>query len=73
MVTGTPKTTPLAEHKPGSVFTVTFPGAVIDGFSLSSTVTNCKAVDTFPDVSDTVHVTVVTPVGKTPGASFVNE
>ena len=31
-VTGAPNTTPLAVHKPGSVFTVTSAGQVIVGF-----------------------------------------
>jgi len=38
---------------------------------LSSTVTTCVAVDTLPDPSTTVHVTVVAPIGKDAGASLV--
>ena len=38
-VTGTPNTTPLAVHSPASVFTATFAGQVIVGFSISVTVT----------------------------------
>jgi hypothetical protein len=58
-------------HKPASVFIVTLAGHVIVGFSLSTTVTNCVQVTKFPAPSVDVHVTVVFPIGKLAGASFV--
>ena len=36
-------------------------------------VTNCVPVTTFPELSVTVQVTVVVPIGKDAGALFVTE
>ena len=43
------------------------------GFSSSITVTVCVAVAILPAESSTVHVTVVTPIWKVSGASFVTD
>ena len=43
------------------------------GFSSSTTVTVCVAVAILPEESSTVQVTVVTPIWKVSGASFVTE
>ena len=72
-VTGVPKATPEAVHKPKSAETVTFTGHTIVGSSLSVTVTVCVHVAAFPEPSTAVHVTVVTPSGNTAGALFVTE
>jgi hypothetical protein len=51
-VTGMPRLTPVAEHDPGSVFTVTTPGAVIEGVSVSLTViVNVQMALSLPDSS----------------------
>ena len=68
--TGVPNTTLNAAHALFA-FTVTFAGAVIVGFVLSTTVTTCVAVAVKPDASVTVQVTVVFPSGKATGALFV--
>ena len=47
-VTGVPRETPLAEHFPVSLFTVTAGGHAIVGFSVSFTVTCCGQVAVFP-------------------------
>ena len=39
---------------------------------VSTTLTNCSAFVVFPDVSVTVHVTIVSPSGKNSGALFDN-
>ena len=72
-VAGEPKTTPDARHDPKSAATVTLVGQTIVGSSVSVTVTVCVHVETFPDPSTTVHVTVVFPKGYVPGALFVTE
>ena len=46
---------------------------VISGGIESSTVTLWEDVPTFPDESETVHVTVVSPIGKNSGASLDND
>ena len=47
-------------------------GCTSIGEIVSTTLTNCSALVVFPDVSVTVHVTVVSPSGKNSGASLVN-
>merc|ERR1711965_59985 len=66
-----PSVTLVASQVPASTLTVTAAGAVMVGSILSTTVTVCVAV--FPDPSVTVHITVVFPSGKVPGALFVGE
>jgi len=66
---GVPRFIPVAKH-PEFVTARTVSGAVIIGFILSNTVTYCTALDEFPLLSVTVHVTVVLPKGKALGASF---
>ena len=66
-VVGAVKLTPLAVQLPASVFTVYWPGAVIVGFILSVTVTFWVPVAVLPEPSVTVHVTVVSPIGKAEG------
>nr|WP_234423345.1 hypothetical protein [Aquimarina spinulae] len=70
-VVGVPKATLLAVHKPASTLTFTVAGQLIVGSMLSVTVTVCVQVAVFPELSVTVQVTVVSPSGKTPGASLV--
>ncbi len=70
-VVGVPKVTPLAVHRPASTLTFTVAGQLIVGSMLSVTVTVCVQVAVFPELSVTVQVTVVSPNGKTPGASLV--
>ena len=67
---GVPKLTLVAVH-PVLVSTVTFAGAVMLGISSSTTVTTCVTTAVFPELSVTVHVTVVSPNGNTVGALFV--
>ncbi len=69
-VTGVPNATPVAVQAE-FVLTVNAAGAVIVGFTLSTTVTTCVAVAEFPAASITVQVTVVFPNGKEVGALFV--
>jgi hypothetical protein len=71
-VVGVPSTTPVAEQ-PEVVVAVIVAGAEIEGATRSITVTVCVAVDVFPAPSVTDHVTVVVPIGKEAGASFVTE
>src|SRR5437660_1142769 len=70
-VTGVPSLTPLAAHLPASTLTVTAAGQVMVGFSASFTVTFWAQVAVLPEVSVTVHVTVVSPAGKVAGALLV--
>ena len=72
-VTGTPNTTPLAVHKPASVFTATFAGHTIVGSSISVTVTFWLQVAVLPLKSVTVQVTTVMPIGYTAGPLLVTE
>src|SRR5687767_5863427 len=72
-VVAVPIEIPEAEQIPASALTVISEGQVIVGSSASVTVTVCVQVAVFPPASVTVHVTVVTPVGKTAGASLVKE
>jgi len=65
-----PSDTPLAVQSPASAFTVTAAGAVMVGFTLSTTVTVCVAVVVLPDASVAVQITVVRPTGKLEGALF---
>ena len=51
--------------------TLMLAGQVIVGGVVSLTVTVCVHVDTLPDASVAVHVTVVLPTGKHDGASLV--
>ena len=53
----------VAPQIPGSLSTISAPGQVIIGFSLSITVTFCVQVCVLPATSVTVQVTVVTPTG----------
>ena len=48
-------------------------GAEIDGGVVSTTTTSCSAVAVLPASSDTVHVTIVRPSGRTAGASFATD
>ena len=48
-------------------------GCTSIGEIVSTTLTNCSALVVFPDVSVTVHVTVVSPSGKNSGASFTSD
>ena len=50
--------------------TVMLDGIINSGLVVSTTLTNCSALVVFPDVSVTVHVTVVSPSGKNSGALF---
>jgi hypothetical protein len=72
LAVGVPKVTPVAVH-PEFVKAVTVAGAIIVGFVLSTTVTNCVVVEEFPEASVTVQVTVVLPSVNTEGALFVTE
>lgn len=69
-VVGVPSATPVAVQAV-LVLAVMLAGAVIVGLILSVTVTVCVAVFVFPDPSVTIHVTVVTPIGKAVGALLV--
>src|ERR1043166_2188261 len=61
-VIGLPKTTPVAEHWPGSVLVAMLAGqAVIAGGWLSTTVTVCVQPAALPEASVTVQCTSVTP------------
>ena len=62
----------VAVH-PDPAVAVIATGVVIVGTVVSTTVTNCVAVAVLPLESVTVHVTVVFPNGKVPGALFVTE
>ena len=68
-VTGVPNAK-LVTAQDADAFVVMFAGAEMIGFTLSTTVTTCVAVDVFPDPSVTVQVTVVLPNGKATGALF---
>ena len=72
-VTGVPKVTPVAEHKPGAALTFTVEGHVMVGSWLSATVTSWLQVAVFPFTSVTVHFTTVFPSGKEAGALFVTD
>ena len=61
----------VAVQLPGSVDTLGRSTHVIFGFSLSFTVTFCLHVAVFPEVSVTVQVTTVSPLGNVAGASLV--
>ena len=52
---------------------VMFDGIINSGLVVSTILTNCSALVVFPDVSVTVHVTVVSPSGKNSGASFTSD
>ena len=52
--------------------TVMLDGIINSGLVVSTTLTNCSALVVFPDVSVTVHVTMVSPSGKNSGALFDN-
>jgi len=54
----------IAVQRPASVFCVTFAGQVMDGFSLSLTVTSNWQVLVLPAASLAVQVTCVVPLGK---------
>jgi hypothetical protein len=69
-VMGVPSITPLAVQRPASAFANTAGGHKIVGGSSSTTVTVCWHCAVLPEVSITVQVTVVTPLGKVAGASF---
>jgi hypothetical protein len=66
-----PRKTPVALHAPAPALTVTGGGQVITGGTLSTTVTVCVQVAKLPLLSVTVQVTLVVPMGKLAGASFV--
>ena len=71
-VTGVPKAT-LKAAQALLALIVTFAGAVIVGFVLSTTVTTWVAVAVLPEPSVTVQVMVVTPNAKVAGALLVTE
>src|SRR5207249_1613493 len=71
LVVGAPRLTPLAEHLPESVFTVTVAGPVIAGFSVSLTVTVKLVVAALPAASVALQSTVVVPTGKVCGEVIV--
>lgn len=60
-----------SEHVPGSTLKICGPEQAIVGLILSNTVIACIHVFVLPLPSVTVHVTIVTPNGKTAGALFV--
>src|SRR6266571_1108254 len=68
---GLPSATPVAMQAPRSVPTVRARGALMVGFSWSSTVTSCVAVAVLPAASRAVQVTVVAPLAKLAGASLL--
>ena len=53
--------------------TVFWSGTVILGDVVSTIVTLCSILDSFPATSVAVHVTIVSPIGKNSGALFVME
>src|SRR5438093_101292 len=59
-VTGLPRLTPLAVHRPLSVLTVTSVGQVIDGASVSTTMTS-KEQTVVPQLLEAVQVTPLVP------------
>src|ERR1041384_3949677 len=61
---GLPNTTPVAEHCPRSVLTVTSAGQTIDGNSASLTVT-LKEQLTVPQLFELVQFTVLVPTENT--------
>ena len=69
-VTGTPNVTPVAVQDE-LVTTIFVAGQVIVGFTVSFTVTSCVQVEVFPELSVTVHITVVFPNGNETGALLV--
>ena len=70
---GDPIFTEVEEQKPGSADAVTSTGQVIEGGSISITVTNCMHVAILPESSVTVQVTMVSPIGNMAGASLATE
>src|SRR2546425_254741 len=70
-VAGAPSTTPLALHRPVSAFTVTGPGQVMLGASVSRTLTDWVQVLLLPPKSVTVQVMIVVPTTKVSGALLV--
>jgi hypothetical protein len=71
-VTGFPRLTPVAVQ-PLFVVVLTATGQIIVGRILSVTVTVWSQVAVFPELSVTVQVTVVVPVGNAAGALFITE
>ena len=71
LVTGVPRFTFVATHKPAAAVTVTFVGHVSVGGWASVTITSCAHVAVFPLPSRTVQITVLVPTGKLAGALFV--
>ena len=53
-----------APQTPGSLLWIIFPGQVIAGASVSFTVTSKLQVAVFPELSVTIKVLVVVPIGK---------
>ena len=67
-----PKSTDEAKHELESALIVTLSSwRVIFGATLSAKVMFCVAEVIFPEVSLAVHVTIVVPVRKVSGASFL--
>ena len=66
-VTGDPSVAVVVQFPVASdeVVVTTLAGQVIVGFSSSVTVTVCVQLAVLPLPSVTIHVTVVTPIGKT--------
>ncbi len=64
LVTGRPKSTPLAVHSSASAATLTITGQVISGSSLSITVTSKLSVVMLPAASLTSKTLVVVPTGN---------
>ena len=66
-VTGVPKLTPVAVQ-PLLVLAIFVGGQIIVGSTMSTTITDCMQVLTFPDPSVTDQVTIVLSIGKIGGA-----
>src|SRR6266481_1143061 len=68
---GVPRATLVAPHRPGEATTVTRAGQAMLGGWVSLTITVCGQVMLLPELSVTVHVTVLVPTGKSAGALLV--
>ena len=62
-VVGVPRLTPMAVQLLCVVKVVIFAGHVMSGWTVSNTVTVCTQVLLLPELSVTIHVTVVGPCG----------
>src|SRR5947208_3009504 len=64
VLAATPSTTAVARHEPLSALTVTSAGQLIEGSSVSLTVTVKVQLELLPEASVAVHTTLVVPFGK---------